>query len=229
VIGGDKKAKAALAVTLTNAGADNYNGAVTVAVFASTDGTTNPGPATQIGTVNAKLKLKPGATKSVKLNAAIPALADGDYTLIATVSGPGADNVEFIKSGPAVRVEQPVIRLNALPAPPGKPLAFGKSASLALPLQNNGNVMAKGTVSIELLASRDGSPANAVSLGTVNAKVGVKPGASKATKFKLTLPASLPDGAGTYVLLAKLTSAGSLGAPNETDGTVVGSIQVDIA
>ena len=149
---------------------------------------------------------------------------------MAAVSGPGADNVEFTRAGPVVRVEQPIIRLNALPpGTPGKPLAFGKAASLALPLQNTGNVMAKGAVSIELLASRDGSANGAVSLGTATAKVGVKPGASKPTKFKLTLPPSLPDGAGVYFLLAKVTAIGSLGATNATDGTVIGSIQVSIA
>ena len=108
-------------------------------------------------------------------------------------------------------------------------MTLGKSAGLSLPLQNTGNVMAKGTISIELLASRDGSPNGAVPIGTATAKVGVKPGASKATKFKLTLPASLPDGAGVYFLLAKVASVGSLGATNETDGTVIGSIQVNIA
>jgi hypothetical protein len=149
---------------------------------------------------------------------------------VAAVSGPGTDNVEFTKAGPVVRVEQPVIRLGTLPAgPPGKPLTLGKSASLALPLQNTGNVMAKGTISIELLASRDGTPNGAVSIGTATAKVGVKPGASKATKFKLALPTSLPDGAGVYFLLAKVTAVGSLGATNATDGTIVGSIQVNIA
>jgi hypothetical protein len=107
-------------------------------------------------------------------------------------------------------------------------LTFGKAASLALPLQNTGNVMAKGTISIELLASRDGSANGAVSIGTATAKVGVKAGASKPTKFKLALPASLPEGAGVYFLLAKVTAVGSLGATNQTDGTVVGSIQVDI-
>src|SRR4029079_8009688 len=80
VIGGDKKAKAALAVTLTNAAATAYAGAVTLAVFASTDGTTSPGAATQIATVNAKLKLKAGASKAVKANGLIPALPDGNYT-----------------------------------------------------------------------------------------------------------------------------------------------------
>jgi hypothetical protein len=99
---------------------------------------------------------------------------------------------------------------------------------LALPLRNNGNVMAKGTVAIELLASTDGTPANATSLGVVNAKVGLKPNAGKPAKLKLTLPASLPGGPGTYTLLAKLTAVGSLGAPNETDGTVVGTIPVTI-
>jgi hypothetical protein len=42
------------------------------------------------------------------------------------------------------------------------------------------------------------------------------------------LPASLPDGAGVYFLLAKVTALGTLGATNQTDGPVIGSIQVNI-
>jgi uncharacterized delta-60 repeat protein len=227
VIGGDKKAKAALAVTLTNAAATDFAGPVTVTLFASTDGTVNPGAATQIAQVNANLKLKPAASKPVKVNALIPALATGNYTLVAMVAGAGTDNVEFLKGGPAVAVEQPVIRLTVPTAAPlPKPLTLGKTASVALPLRNGGNVMAKGTVAIELLASTDGTPGNATSLGVVNAKVGLKPNSAKPAKLKLTLPASLPMGPGTYTLLARLTAVGSLGAPNEGNGTIVGSIQV---
>lgn len=227
VIGGDRKAKAALAVTLTNAADLAFAGPITVTLFASTDGTVNPGATTQLAQVNANLKLKPGASKPVKVNTLIPPLANGNYTLVAMVSGAGTDNVEFVRGGPVVAVEQPVIRLTAPPAAPlPKPLVLGKKAAIAFPLSNTGNVLAKGNVAIELLASTGGTPDNAVSLGVVNAKVGLKPNTTKAAKLKLTLPASLPAGPGTYTLLARLTAIGSLGAPNETDGTIVGSIQV---
>lgn len=227
VIGGDRKARAALAVALTNAADAAFAGPVTVTLFASTDGTLDPGKATQIAQVNANLRLKPAASKPVKVNALIPALANGSYTLVARVSGAGTDNVEFARGGPAVAVEQPVIRIIVPAAAPlPRPLKLGKTGMVALPLRNGGNVMAKGTAAIELLASTDGTPANATSLGVVNAKVGLKPGASKPARLKLALPASLPAGPGTYTLLARLTSVGSLGAPNETDGTIVGSIQV---
>jgi hypothetical protein len=229
VIGGDKKAKASLAVALTNAAAVAFAGPVTVTVFASTDGTTNPGAATQIAAVTPNLKLKPGASKPVKVNALIPALPNGNYTLVATVSGAGVDNVEFLKPGPAVAVAQPFIRIVAPPAPPlAKPLVFGRNGVVAFPLRNEGNVMAKGTVAVELLASQDGTEAGAVSLGVVHAKLSLKPAVAKAAKLKLTLPQSLPAGPGTYVLLARLTTIGSLGAPNETNGTILGTIQVTL-
>jgi hypothetical protein len=183
----------------------------------------------QLTEISAKLKLKAGATKSVKVSAAIGAqVPEGDYTLVALISGSGVNPANVTASGPALRVEQPFVSLtpsvNAVPLP--RPVIVAKPLAFSIPLRNDGNVDAKGTAAVELLLSTDGSATTATSLGTVSAKVGVKPGSTKPAKLKASLPANLAPG--TYFLLARVTGQGVLGTLNRTNGQVLAAVQFTI-
>jgi hypothetical protein len=232
VIGGDKKAKASIAVTLTDVGDQDFSGPVTLTLFASTDNTADANTDTKLAEVTKKLKLKAGAAaKPLKLKVQFPAVsADGDYFLIAQATGTGVagGQASAVAQGSAVHIERPVVNLvGAGASPTPLTLTAGKKASLSLPLTNNGNVPAKGSVNVDLLLSIDGMEASAKPLATVPAKVSINPGASKTVKLKLTLPAGTSPG-GMFVL-ARVSGTGPLADLNASNGVLLTPIPVTIA
>jgi hypothetical protein len=101
----------------------------------------------------------------------------------------------------------------------------GKTVSLKLPVRNEGNVPAAGSATLELILSSDPSGDPVVATSQPSAKVSIKPGATKALKLKLGPAPATP---GTYYLLVKLNGIGLLGNLNETNGGLVGTVQVTV-
>jgi hypothetical protein len=233
VVGGEKRAKGRVTVRLSNTGPDLLSGPVTVKVFASTDAVVSPAQDLDVGTFQKTLKIKPGSEKAVKVKLPrIPAPpADGDYLLLAQVSGPGGSVATG--QGPAVRIEKPFVDLIGQAAAPAA-LSFGRNATVSLPVLNGGNVLAKGLANVQLFVSLDGTleAERSFALGALSAvKVSVKPGAVKPLKLKLTLPQAFPPpfGAGSYFLVAELSALDALGALNVTNGDVLGAVPFTIA
>jgi uncharacterized membrane protein len=127
-----------------------------------------------------------------------------------------------------VRIERPFVDLVGTGATP-TPLTLtpGKKTSVSLPLMNNGNVAAKGSVNLELLVSIDGTEALATPLVTVPAKVSINPGASKPLKVKLTVPAGTTPG--SAFVLVRVTGAGPLADLNASNGVLLTPIPVTLA
>jgi hypothetical protein len=232
IIGGDRTAKASVAVTLTDVGDQDFNGPVTVTLFASTDNTAHPNTDTKLAEVTKKLKIKANAAaKPLKLKVQFPAVnADGDYVLVAQATGTGVSGGQSsaVAQGAALRIERPFVDLAGTGAAP-TPLALtsGKKSSLSVPLMNNGNVAAKGSVNVELFLSIDGTEALATPLATVPAKVSISPGASKPLKVKLTVPAGTTPG--SSFVLVRVTGTGPLAELNASNGLLLTPIPATLA
>ena len=101
----------------------------------------------------------------------------------------------------------------------------GKAATLTIPLINRGNTMAKGNLAADLFFTTDGTTGTTVTQLSAVTKVSLKAGASKGTKLKVP---TTGVAAGSYVLVVRLTAAGSLGAPDLSDGVEL-TVPVTIA
>lgn len=232
IIGGDRTAKASVAVTLTDVGDQDFSGPVTLALFASTDNTADASTDVKLAEVTKKLKIKANAAaKPLKLKVQFPAVAaDGDFFLVAQATGTGVagGQASAVAQAGTVRIERPFVDLVGTGAAPTPlTLTAGKKASLSVPLMNNGNVAAKGSVNLDLLVSIDGTEALATPLVTVPAKVSINPGASKPLKVKLTVPPGTPPG--SAFVLVRVSGVGPLADLNTSNGVLLTPIPVTLA
>lgn len=230
VVGGTKTAKGKVVLVVTNTTAAPVNGQLTGSILASTNGLVESGDLT-IGTVSKNVKLKANQTKSIKVKVAFgtPA-ATADHNLLASLSFGGASGLAV--GNKIISVQVPQVTLNAS-APAAQTFSFGGKAKLSVPVNNSGNVPAKGTVNLELIGSTDGTTNPASSFTVTNlsgVKVSAKAGGIGTMKVNFTLPSSFPapNGAGSYTMIVRLTSS-SLGAANTTDGATLTSFPFTIA
>jgi hypothetical protein len=224
--GGGKVAMGVVTVTLRNDTAGAFAGPVTLTVHASAgDGVLDAGDA-HLATLTRTVKLRLGATgKPIKLKVPLAALPAGQQTLLATAT---ANGIATTGVGRVVSVEAARVHLVGLPAAgdgSNKPLALGQRATLAVPLQNSGNVTtSKSPVNYTLLFTTDGTDATGVYSTTVAGTVNLKPGAAKPQKLTLTMPP--PGGtlaAGVYTVIVRLTAD-----LNATNGQTVALMPVTV-
>ena len=232
VVGGGKASGGS--VLVTNSGNQDAVGTISITVFASADGLVNAGDAT-VGTFPAKVKLKPGQGKAMKLGfKTFPAnVPDGDYFLLAQVDSGGqltetneSDNVG--STAATIRIAAPFVDLGFTGPVTGfkSPLTVGKKGRAAVPLRNAGNIPAKTTANGQLFLSADQSRSGDDRLiGTLPIKASLKPGTTKATKVSFTLPGDVP--AGSYFLILVLDAPGNDRDP--ADNVAVSAGQVTVA
>ena len=116
VVAGRQKVKP-LKLTVTNAGNQPATGTVRLRLLASTDEIPDAGDAV-VTDVPAKLKLAPGKSKVFKLKAStFPAVADGDYVLLAVIDA-GGELPERIESNNAAPLATPVALPRRSPTSP---------------------------------------------------------------------------------------------------------------
>jgi hypothetical protein len=228
VIAGDRKARGAVAFTVTNAStATPFAAPVTFSVAASSDSL--PGPAdTPLITVTRNVKLKAGASKVVKLKVVFPPnTPEGNKTLLVSAVVNGArDDV----AGPTISVQEPFVLLTGLPSTPqapfGRPVTYDRPVSFSVPLQNAGNVpTSKTPATYDLIVSNDGTEAGKVFQTQAVGRISLKAGTSKPQKLTVTFPGRATFPQGTYTLIVKLASA----ALNQTNGQPVALIPFTIA
>ena len=219
VVGG-AKAKAKVSVVVTNPLVSPLNGPVTVRLFVSADETLD-GADTPAGTASKKLRLRLGAGKAIKVKvASFPAVPDGVYHLLAQIQAP--DGTTTVAAAPnTFQIAAPFVDLRASAPVAPATLRAARRATAVVPLDNLGNVPARGTASVMLYASSDATLDAATDrlLGTFPLKLSLKPGASKRFKLKFLPPADLVASGGVY-LIASLT-AGSAGDHNAANDTAV--------
>ncbi len=215
VIGG-QKSKAAATVTLSNPNATLFSGPVTITLYVSPTGSVSDG--TALTSITRTLKLKP--TKAAKFKLKVPSFPDlnGAYTLVAGVLVNGST---ISAVGPSTVIQPPTVSFTP-PAPAVVPQTVlpGGKLTVEFTLKDTGNIPAAGTAPLVISLSPQPDGGNATTIATEPLRARLKPGQSKAYKFKLKLPkATLP---GTYYIAVSL-AVQSLGDNNSADGSGVSS------
>jgi hypothetical protein len=225
IVVGQKQSKGKVVVTVSNPTSDPVSGLTSIFVYASMDDRADDADPL-IGKVRKKLKLKSGASATLTVKVKVAgAVQDGDYHLLAGGAF-GPDDAGTAVSTTTVRLEQPRVTVTALPYVGGPaPLTLGKKATLSVPIVNGGNVPAKGTLAVDVIASTDSSTdadKSFVLQSLRRVKVRGKPNIDGKLTLKLLLPMTLPAGfiPGAYSLLIRITDA-SLNAPGVAEQSIL--------
>ncbi len=232
VIGGEKKARGRALIKFTNSAGSVSRGPLTIAIYSSSDGAFNADLSTKLGEVTRRIRLKPNASKMLRIKLKFPPPEQtGDYFIFATVSGAGSGSANTGRTQTTIHVERPAINLTVPTAPGAQSFSFGKDSQTVLSLLNSGNVAGKGDVDIGLFISADGTLENSTLLETLSGQhVNLKPNQSEPLKLTFTTPESTPALApGSYSLLIKLNAIGDLAGMNESDNTLLASIPFTIS
>jgi Tol biopolymer transport system component len=105
--------------------------------------------------------------------------------------------------------------LGAIPAT----LAAGQRVRLPFTIQNNGNVPAKGTISLKLLASADDEAGTGDSeIVTLIKRINLRPGKPKLLPLSFVMPSTIA--AGDYKLLVQIDSGSAITETNEVNNVV---------
>ena len=221
VVAGTKN-KGGIVVTIKNTGNQTAKGKIVVNIYASPN-TSLPGNAPLVGTATVNVNLKAGKTQKINVSKITWASTlNGSYFLIAQVDATKtiaettfSDN--FAVSASSVLVAPPFVDLDnvwngTLPAK----IASGKKVTFLIPVKNNGNVTAKGKVTITIEASTTGTASGAQAIGAPVVNVSIAPGKTQKLAAHVTIPALA---SGSYRVLV---TVGSLSNDTDTaDKTVV--------
>ena len=154
-------------------------------------------------------------------------MPDGVYHLLAQVQAP--DGTTTVAAAPdTVRIAAPFVDLRAsAPVVPAR-LRAGRRATAVVPLDNLGNVPARGSVPVTLYASRDPvlDPGD-LALGTFPLKLSLKPGAAKRFKVKFVPPGDSGAGTGWYAIAS--IAGGAAGDNNAANDTAASSAPFVVA
>jgi uncharacterized delta-60 repeat protein len=230
VVGGRK---GAAVVTVTDTGTQPASGPVAITLLASLDPNAD-GADTQLVTLNKSIKLRPGKSRKFRTKFAVPQnLVDGNYFIVAKVEpGTGITDVgplnDVSATAAPVMVAAPFTDLTGQgPAGPSG-LTPGAAATIPVIVTNQGNVPAKGTIALQLLAGASATPSasDTTLANATNLKVNLKPAASKTFKVKAQVPSTLP--AGTYTLLAVISSTLTPPESDLTNNVLVGPMPLVI-
>jgi hypothetical protein len=226
-LSGAKAKGAAASVNITNTADTTYSGPVTVTIYLSSDQSLDTGSDPQLATVTKKLKIDSAQTKTVKVKIrAFPDVPEGDYVTIAQVSGtnvPAGTNTDDT----SVHLAPPFVDLSGVFASGPATITKGKKSTILLTVTNNGNVPAKKVVPVSIATATDAGGAGATTFATANAKISLKPGASRTIKLNFLTPAE--TGSGSFFIAATLDATNVLAEKDETNNLVVSPSQVTIS
>jgi uncharacterized delta-60 repeat protein len=229
VVGG---VKSSAVVTLTDAGNLPATGTVTLTLYASLDGNVDDADTMLTTIAGKKIKLKAGASKKFSGKFTVPIdLADGNYYILAKIDAGTVEEISATNNTSAtpdaIAVAAPFVDITGpSPATPTNPAA-GAKVSIPLTLTNEGNSLAKGTVTVTVIVAADTTPASDdTTILTKALKVSLKAGVSKTFKLAALLPSTLA--AGTYYLLISTTVSGFTDA-DDTNNLIEGDAQLVVA
>ena len=216
-------------VTITNVDPETFNGPVTLTLFTSQDLTLDTNADAEIMRVTKKLRIDSGQAKTLRLRiAAFPQVADGNYVIFARVSSETAGTGSSTNDD-TINIAAPFVDLvgTEFDAFPEAGLTRGKRGRLSLKVLNRGNVNAKGTVPVAIALSSDPAGGSPATVATVNAKVSLKPGASRTVRLNFTLPADAATGA--FYVVATIDPNNVLAEKNELNNAIVSPVTVTVA
>jgi uncharacterized delta-60 repeat protein len=223
-------AKGTATVTVTEGGTTLASGSVTLTVSFATDAAgTDAAVAKSMAT---KVSLKAGQSRTYKLAFAYPAAATaGGYYLLATVIDgtglpPDLDGYNNVAASPADVAVAPAFVSLAGSGLSTTTITAGRPATASLVLVNNGNVAARGSITVDFYLSTGDTTSGATQVGSTKVAIGLSAGRPHPYRLKFTAPATLA--AGTFNLLAVVDPALTLSAGDRTVATVVDATPVTV-
>jgi hypothetical protein len=219
-------AKGTAALKITNNGTGAVKQKVAVMLLATTDGTLENSLAT-IGTTTVSLNLKGGKSQTAHLTYTYPSgLAAGSYKIVAVIDSDNAvsetNKLNNFVVSPAITIAPAFVDLTGTFKTVPKKASIGKSTSVSILVDNAGNSIAKGKISVALYESATPSLTGATLLGTFSNKAISIQGNGHQT---VTLAGKLSSTAtaGTEYFVAVLNTTNSITESNTANNTVVPS------
>ena len=217
--------KGAASVQLAESGTNLAAGTVTVELEIATDAVGDG--ATTVTSVPEKINLRQKQSRSYRIAFEYPqSLAAGSYYLVAVVqngSSPGLADLdpanELSPSKTAVKIAPPLISLVGSALSQGSAVSAGKTAVAVLTITNDGNVLARGAITAELILSVDQTAADRTTAADVALPADLA--ANKGRIYRVSFKVSSTLMTGTYYLIAVIDPVNSLGATDQSDSVVV--------
>jgi hypothetical protein len=224
-IAGAKVKGASALISVTNVAPDDFNGPVTVTLYASLDNDLQKDTDAQIVTTTKKLKVASASSSDLKIKIpSLPNVPDGTYVIIAELVSSVGTGVNASDDG--VLIAAPFIDLSGQFASLPGTATKGKKLKASLAVANSGNVTAKGTIPVTIATSTNVDGSGATSIATVNAKVSIKSGASRNVKVSFVVPAEVASG--QYFVVATLDPANVIGDKTVTNNTIVSTTVLNV-
>jgi subtilase family serine protease len=191
VVGG-AKAHGSAVVKITNSGNVPSTGITTTRLYLSPDGTINSGEVLSEVTRPLSIKANGSVLVTVPITQ-IPSTLSGSLDVLAEVTDRNAVRT-FVNSGSTVTVGAPEVTLNAIfGSITPSTVSAGKSITVVVTIQNNGNVDSTGTATINLGLSSDKTTELPGFTPTARS-IRIPTGKSTTLRLKLLVPGSLAAG-----------------------------------
>ena len=213
-----------VSVRVTNSGDAITTGTTSIRVLFSNDDIVD-GADLIVGTINAKINLKPGASRVFSGRFNFPTTStSGSFRLLAEIDAGStiseANEINNLAVGSqSVTIAPPFVDLRGSIGKLPSAFKLGRKTTVPLSLFNDGNVAAKGTITVRLVASVDDVlDSNDLTIAEVPVRVSINPGKSGAPKATFVVPANLTTG--TYRLFAVANVSSALGETDLSDNTL---------
>lgn len=220
-------AKGTAKVKITNSGTGKMRQNIAITLVATTDGTLENTVAT-IGTTTFFLHVKAGKSQTARLKFNYPSgLAAGTYQIVAVVDSgnavAGTNKLSNFVVSPALTIAPAFVDLTGTFKTVPSKATVGKSTSVSILVDNAGNSIAKGNISVALYESSTPSLAGATLLGTFSNKAVSINGNGH---DRITLTGKLPSTAtaGTEYFVAVLNTTTSIAESNTANNTVLPTV-----
>jgi hypothetical protein len=181
-------------VTLANNGTTTVTGPVTIELVAATTQAGESGDPS-IASVSRRVNLRPG--RSVRfpvLVRSLPPNVTGDFYVVANVTDPTGITTTGA-SASTIAVRAAFVDLTGAFRSSPRTVVPGRRILLPVLVTNAGNIQAKGSLDIDVVASSSDAT---VDLGTVTKRIVINPARRQAVLLVEVTPTSMP--AGTYTL-----------------------------
>jgi hypothetical protein len=224
-IAGEKVKGASALISVTNVAPEDFNGPVTVTLYASLDNDLQKDTDAQILTTTKKLKVATASSADLKIKIpSLPNVPDGTYVVIAELVASVGTGVNASDDG--VLIAAPFIDLSGQFASLPGSATKDKKLKATLAVANSGNITAKGTIPVTIATSTAVDGSNATTIATVNAKVSIKSGANKNVKLSFVVPTEVASG--QYFVVATLDPANTIGDKTVTNNTIVSTTVLNV-
>jgi uncharacterized delta-60 repeat protein len=217
--------KAVVTITITESGNDQATGTVTIDLELADDAQGDG--ETTFKTVPEKINLKEKQSRSYHISFVYPSsITAGSYYLVADVNNGTSATLADLNpqnnlaaSKAAVNVAPPFVSLAGTDLSTPSTFTPGKPVAATFTLTNDGNIPAKGPITVDVILSSDQTAADGTIIDPAKLVVSLPAGKSKPNRITFKLPSTIT--AGSYYLIAVIDPTDSIGSDDKTSSTVV--------